>query len=239
MKSINLVKKFLTAAAIASALTWQASAIIAYDSPSGITVGLQGGGPWILGNEFQVNSPISVTSIGAFNSGAGGFGSAAEVAIYSLSAGTWSQVPGTFVSFSGGPGGYTYVGDNAFSSIAPVSLGLGTYAIVAANYGDPNPDFNANTGAGVPRTTFQTATTAISMTGTANGSTAFYDSGTSLGLSLPGSISYGGFGGGDPTFGAGTFDFAVPEASQFALAGIALLGLVYFGRCYVLRTKLA
>lgn len=38
--------------------------------------------------------------------------------------------------------------------------------------------------------------------------------------------------------GAGTFDFTpVPEASQFAIAGVGLLGLVYVGRCAYQRRK--
>lgn len=47
-------------------------------------------------------------------------------------------------------------------------------------------------------------------------------------------------GTGAPRYGAGNFEFtfaAVPESSTFAVAGVGMLGLVYFGRGISRRAK--
>ena len=73
----------------------------------------------------------------------------------------------------------------------------------------------------------------------AGGNYSFYASGSTLGGTLTG-LTFGNWGTPEPTFGAGTFEFTpVPEAAGFAVAGVALLGIVYIGRCYTQRRKLA
>jgi hypothetical protein len=240
MKTNNILKKIGLGLAIASALVFHASAIVAYDSPTTVNpVNIQSsGGPFILGNEFNVNSAISVTAIGAFNYLGGGFLSASpvQVAIYQLTGSTWSQVAGTAVTFNGPASSYSYVGYNAFSSLgSSVTLGNGTYAIVAANYGTvANPDWNRNQNLGTPAnqgTTFQNGGGAISMPG--GSETGFYSSGSTLAGTLAG-LTFGNWGSPLPTFGAGTFDFTsltpVPEVDTFAIAAVSMLGLVFIGR---------
>ena len=232
MKPFNTIKNILAVAAMVSALTWQASAVIVYTSTT--TAGNQGAnGPWALGLDFTVNTGGYVTRIGAFDSGSDGFGSATiPVAIYNL--GNSTIVPGTSVSFTGmagTPDGGAY----RFLSIGSVYLAPGSYSIVAANYGvGGEQNYNAYVGSGlnwpdggfVNPIGFNTAGGALTM------GPGRFASGFST-LTLPA-------GQGDffqPLFGSASFDFAVPEASQFAMAGIGLLGLVYIGRAYVLRTK--
>lgn len=243
MKTLASVKKLALGLALGGLFAWQAGATVAYNNPTTVNVGnIQTPSAWVLGNEFNVNSTISVTAVGAFDYQANGFGgSDVQVAIYQLSDGIWNQVAGTFHDFTGTAGSQSYyVGSSAFNTLStPVDLGVGTYAVVAANIGTSvNPDWNWNLGAGGPGTTFQNTTTAISMT---SPNFAFYQSGTSLGPTLSG-VSYGAWGAPNPTFGAGTFDFnftPVPEAAGFALAGVALLGLVYVGRAYSQKLKVA
>ena len=211
----------------------QAQAIIAYNFPSGL-VGNQTvvTDPLILGNEFKVNSAINVTAVGAFENGNGIFEAVIPVAIYNYSGGTWSQVAGTYTTFSGAVG--TPNGSAKFQNlVAPVTLSPGTYAIVAANYGFATGErnWNANETPGANRATFQNSSTAISMDAAY---TSFYATGTSLNPTLSG-LSEGSWTGtwaaGTPTFAGATFEFTpVPEAAHFAMAGIGLLGLVYIGR---------
>jgi hypothetical protein len=228
------------AIALSCLVSWQANAVIAYSTPTTLNSGnLQSGGPFILGNMFSVNSPINVTAIGAYDRSQNGFsGLGVQVAIYSLSGSTWSLVSGTLQSFLGSQPGGSYVGDSSFKSITPVSLALGTYAIVAANYGTSgNQNWNANLGVGnTPRVEFQNTSTAISMTGP---NSAFYGSGATLPGTLSG-LTSGSRGTPYPSFGAGNFDFTpVPEASEFAVIGVGVLGLLYLGRAYLLRFRLA
>ena len=242
MKTHNIFKKVGLGLLISSMALFNASATVAYDTPTGASVNAAGvqntGGPFILGNEFNVNSAISVTAIGAFNYSGTGFSSPVQVAIYQLITGTWTQVGGTAVTFSGSS--YTYVGGNAFSSLgSSVTLGLGTYAIVAANYGTAaNPDWNSGYNTPTPanqRPTFNGGGVISMPTGV---ETAFYSSGSTLGGTLSG-LTTGNWGSPTyPAFGAGTFEFnltAVPEADKFAIAAVSMLGLVFIGRNLVPR----
>lgn len=248
MKIGNGIQKLALALAIGGLMGSSASAIIAYNTPTSPTLapaGIQASGAaYILGNEFTVNQSINVTAVGAFDSLLNGFGgTGVQVAIYQLTAGVWNQVTGTAHTFTGTPGNYS--GSSSFYNLSSaVALGLGTYAIVAANYGNAdNPDWNRNLALGAPTsqgTTFQTTTAAISIGG-GNGFSSFYANGTTIGSTL-GALTYGTWGTPNPTFGAGTFEFnltPVPEAGSFAVAGVGLLGFVYIGRCYVQRRKLA
>jgi hypothetical protein len=233
--SISKSMKTLAGVAVATLLVAsQAQAIIAYSYPTTM-VGNQSGGPYILGNEFVVNSPISVTAVGAFESG-GSLGATVPVALYQLSGTTWNQVGGTYESFSGTVG--TLVGNNArFQNLAsPVTLNAGTYAIVAANYGAPGAmNWNNNVSPVGGPITFNTGAGAITMAGPSV--SAFWASGSTLGPTLSG-VNEGNWEYPNPTFAGATFDFnftPVPEVAHFALAGVGLLGLVYVGRYARLR----
>ena len=244
MKKHDILKKIGLGLAISALAACQASAIVAYNTPTGANVDATGvqnsGGPYILGNEFNVNSAISVTAIGAFNYSGTGFSSPVQVAIYQLLSGTWTQVGGTAVAFSGSYSPSSYVGGNVFSTLgSSVTLGLGTYAIVAANYGTAaNPDWNSGYNTPTPanqRPTFNGGGVISMPTGV---ETAFYSSGSTLGGTLSG-LTTGNWGSPTyPAFGAGTFEFnltAVPEADKFAIAAVSMLGLVFIGRNLVPR----
>jgi hypothetical protein len=90
-----------------------------------------------LGMEFQVNSPLTVNALGAFDNNvqselSGTTGHGIEVGIFDVSTG---KLVGTSVTFNG-RGGYTQIGADAFQSVSPFALGKGTYYIVALD--DPN-----------------------------------------------------------------------------------------------------
>jgi hypothetical protein len=135
----------------------------------------------------------------------------------------------------------------AMQDITPVTLGAGTYMVVANNYGvggalaDYNPYYDLPTSQ-------ISANSAYGVTFTANG--YYLGNGNSLNnIAYPGdgplpTSFIGGWNasnvGQTPEFGAGNFEFtAVPEPSSFAIAGVALLGLVCIGRCNLRRHKLA
>ena len=226
------MKKLALGLAVGGLFAWQAGATIVYNTPSGL-VPNQGGafaGPWILGLDFTVNTGGSVDAIGAYTA-SGTFSGTVPVAIYNVDSGL--QVAGTEVNFSGTMG--TLIGQTRYVNIAPVYLAPGTYSVVAANYGVAGANDNWNAGvanippSGTSLVTFNTVGGALT-----DGSFR-YDYGS--GLAFP--LSTVGSGAADPRWSAGSFDFAVPEASGFALAGVALLGLVYVGRVYSQKFKIA
>jgi hypothetical protein len=199
---------------------------------------------------FTVNSPISVTAMGAYSSGnlgglppvaPGMFDSPVPVAIYNINnLSSPQQVAGTFFQFAANQP-YTVQGHSAMASITPVTLMPGTYAIVAANYGlGTSFPFHLNnnywvadvTANQVPAPTFTTSTALTSL-----GWYRAFGSTLSTGV-FTAPLDQGSSA--NPFFAAGTFDFTpVPEVAGFGLAAAVLLGLVYLGRCYCQRTRLA
>ena len=244
---LNNFLKVAVVAALTLGATGAAKAIVAYDFPTTL-VGDQAYGPWLFGNEFVVNSAINVTAVGVLVPSGSAIGTAVvPVALYQLSGGQWNQIAGTLQTFSSGNPG-TLVGNTLFQTLASaVTLGSGTYAIVSANQNNTagslnNWNANANElfhdgGTGVP--TFNTGGGLISMRSPEQ---SFFTSGTTL----SGTLSVGGLTPwtgqpGIPTFAGPTFDYnsfaPVPESSTFAVAGVGMLGLVYFGRGVVRRAK--
>jgi hypothetical protein len=229
-----------------------AQAEVAYNCPA-LMVGADNlGFPYMIGNAFTVNSAINVTAVGAFENGASGGsglggGVTVPVAIYSYNAGagTWNIVSDTSKSFSATAG--TAIGNARFLNLTPVTLNPGTYAIVAANYGEQtSPTFfwsSGNAPAGSPPPTFTTSS-AIKMGAFDNSNNllyhAFYTGGVSnLQSSFSGVTDLPPFTS-PPDWVAGTFEFdlsPVPEAATFGAAGVGLLALVYIGRYARLRSK--
>jgi hypothetical protein len=238
MRTFNGIKKLTLAVVVSGLAAWQATAVIVYDNSGCIgNVSLSGGpGPYAVGHDFTVITAGYVNAVGVFdaanNVGGGfvgdGFVGTVQVAIYSVDPGgaTGSLIPGTLMSFTGTAGILT--GSTRFLTIAPVLLSPGTYSIVAANLGGTTGDdlWSYFWPGGAPP-----AFNSVGG-GLAVGPSRYVASGSMVYPTLS-----------SPTLGVGAgsfdFEFAVPEASEFALAGVGLLGLVYIGRCYVLRPKVA
>jgi hypothetical protein len=140
-----------------------------------------------------------------------------NVGLYQEIGSVWTELASA--TFTGLFSGYSTRDTYAYQ---PVNLTLaagGIYAIVASGYGT----------AANPYITGHTTFNALDGTVSAGGL-------TKVGASLPGTFSSPTFDGN--MYGAGTFA-VVPEATDFALAAVALLGLVYVGRLYSQKLKLA
>ena len=247
MKTLNSVKKLALGLVVGGLFAWQAEATLAYDySPS--LPGNQIYDGW-LGMTFTVNSTISVTSLGAFDAGSDGFGSATpQVAIYSIPVvGGNLDVPnGSLVSpiasFSGTSQSLISGTSVRSESISPLTLNAGVYMVVATGLTE-----HYNAGGNPTLVTMNTGGGLITYGWSAGAPNWFGNFANDNGGPLPGTLGNNGifgdyWGGGGPIgrYGAGTFEFTpVPEAAGFTMAGIALLGLVYVGRVYSQRLKIA
>ncbi len=181
---------------------------IAYDNQITLSP-LQGFGG-ALGLDFQVNTSISVSELGAFDNGStsnllGVDGhSGVTVQIYNVS-GTPTAV-GPSVTFTPTSAGFQVNGD-AFMNVTPFLLGPGTYSVVAFN------DDNYNTGSLANSTDTENSGGLISFIGSGR-----YGTGSSFPTTLDTGVSN--------KYDAGTFAFdlaTVPEPSTFALFGLGAL----------------
>src|SRR6185312_1363558 len=177
-----------------------------------------------LGMDFQVNNPILVSALGAFDNGTfsnldGVNGHGVMVAIFDVTSGL--QI-GTSASFNAS-GSYTQIGGDAFQTVGPFILSPGDYSIVSVD------DRNYNQGfAGGSTNQFQTLDSlggAISFNGPSR-----FDSVSALGLPT--------MADGPPVdrYDAGTFIASVPEPSTWAMM---LLGFVGIGVMTYRRRKRA
>lgn len=162
-----------------------------------------------LGLDFTVNTPITITSLGAFDNGVlanlnGKDGtSGVTVLIYDLSN---QQQVGSSVTFTSSNAG-TQINGDAFLPVN-ISLAPGNYAVVAWN------DINYNS-SGAANTTSQldTGGGAISFIGGGR-----YSASTGV---FPNILD----GGPANRYDAGTFAFATPEPATLCLFGCAMVGL--------------
>jgi hypothetical protein len=131
MQPKKLKVLFTTAAILLASTATTYAQVIAYDN--GVQPGNQNY-PASLGNDFTVNSPIAVTSLGAFASGgAAGFAGTITVGIYTTAG---SLVAGP-LSFSGSTAtsAGTYNDGDWFKTLSPaVVLPAGNYSIVAVGF---------------------------------------------------------------------------------------------------------
>lgn len=114
-------------------LLWQATAWADYTALSFLkTTGNYPplGAYYVVGQDFEVIKPITVNSIGSFDSGQDGFINTVNVAIYSQT--TQTIIAGTQVALTTAT--TTLVGKARFKTITPVTLPAGHYTIVAAGY---------------------------------------------------------------------------------------------------------
>ncbi len=185
---------------------------IGYNVTAG-TVGNQNVGGMALGMDFNVNSPIVVTQLGVFDSGAAPLAHILTAQLYDRTTGL-AVTP--LVVFTPGSGSGTLVGGSLFLPIAPIALAAGFQgSIVTSLWDSAQPNYNTF---GVPN------------------STATTDTGGGL-ISFVGGSRYSGgppdvfptFIDGGPAnrYDAGTFAFhsATPEPGSLALLGIGAVGL--------------
>jgi hypothetical protein len=247
LKRLNLI--LAVAVWGVTAISARASIVPVFDygtTPSGN----QGGGPYLLGLSFAVNTPITVTALGAFDSGALGFSSsdAVQVGIYEYSGGSVSggsaSVPGStltlvtpIVTFSGSQGTLPNQDESEFSAIAATTLSPGNYVVMASDYTQNtslgNDDYNTGNTSSSP-IVFNPLGGTLSL----NPVGIWTRSGATLGAGY--TINYqedgqsGGFGfdpatGGyygphpQPTYAAGTFAIAVPEPTSIIAGALLLL----------------
>jgi hypothetical protein len=196
----------LTAAALLSAAP--ASAAVVYQDSAGAPLQNYLGR---LGMDFQVNSPIFVTALGAFDNGVqsnlnGVSGNGVTVALFNVT--TSTQIgPSAFFNSAGS---YAQIGGDAFQMVNGFILGPGEYSIVSVNDQNSNAYGNPNG--------FQTLDNlggAITFNGPSR-----YDSSTTLGLPTTAD------GAPVDRYDAGTFmASAVPEASTWAMMILGFVGI--------------
>jgi hypothetical protein len=194
------------------------AAYTAYSNNAGIT-GLQNYGG-ALGLDFQVNSAITITALGAFNNGLpanldGKDGaSGITVGIFTLSG---VQV-GASAHFTSTTAGITQLNGDAFLSVTSFTLAPGSYSIVATN------DINYNS---------MGAANNFNITDDGGGLIGFIGNARyspSISFALPSTVD----GGPADRYAAGTFQFTadtgtdVPEPASAALlfAGLGALALL-------------
>jgi len=222
--SLRIIGAVAVAALLAAS---HASGITAFDN-TGVLPDQFTSGPYALGMDFIVNTPILVTSVGAYDaSGSGPFLNSIPVAIYNVA--NQQQVAGTFVTLSDSTWDFNS-GSSSFINIAPVTLEPGDYSVVAAGYGASGgePYYWTNPG---DQTTpgFNDGGGLISLV---SGGGRWASSATLL---FPTGASGGPPPYPSPNYAAGTFEYTlVPEPAELAIAGVGLLGL-YIGRHARLR----
>jgi hypothetical protein len=212
----NVIKKLALGVAVSGLCAWQAGAVGGWVAYSSLDYAHGNVDNPVIGNEFTVSAsgPLTINELGAYDEYSTGFGAdIVKVAIYNAAGAIVSPI----ASFTGNP---TRVGLYTYQGISPITLAAGqTYYVAATGYGAADVNFYNTT---------------INSTKGLTEVESFYGNG-----SLGSTLAIGGLSEFTPTaLGAGTFGL-VPEATDFALAGVALLGLVYFGRRYAQNLKLA
>ena len=203
----------LALAVVPAVATAQVTAITL---PAG-TIGNQAW-PGALGIDFDVNQAITITSLGAFDSGADGFATAKTVRIYDR---TTQTVVGPSLTFLAGTG--TLIGSYRFAPSGLISFVLAAGfqgSIVADGFGQADPNYNTS-GSPFPGTV-NTGGGAITFVGGARYANTAGVYPTILD------------GGPAVRYGAGSFQFnvvsTVPEPGTWALMGTGLIGLAGIAR---------
>jgi hypothetical protein len=214
MKLFSTIAALLALAILSSAAH---ADIIAYDNSTNASPLQNFNGS--LGLDFNVNTPITVTQLGAFDNGilgnlAGVNGTGVIVAIYDRT--TQTQV-GPSVAFSPGSPG-TQVNGNAFKAIAPLDLPAGFQGTIVSFFDDNYNSFGFSN--------------LFSTESSGGGAISFVGSGRfGFGAVFPTFIDSG------PTnrYDAGTFQFVtpqaegVPEPGTLTLFSLSALGLLSYG----------
>ncbi len=188
----------LLAVTLATATTANAS-VIAYSLPFG-TAGTQNFGG-SLGMDFDVNSPIRIEQYGAFDDLSDGINGSISVAIFDR---TTEAIVGPTITITTAD---TLNGGYRFETLgSPLDLAAGFQGAIVA-WGYNSDEFNGNSGgtSGFPPPTLDDGGGLISFVGQSRWG------------SVPG--AYPDHGGAGPVnrFGAGSFDFSVPEPATFVI----------------------
>jgi hypothetical protein len=126
---------------LSAAVTAKADSVI-YSDPA--DVGNQGY-VGALGQDFTVNSPITITQLGVFDSGQDGIAGTIRVAIFSSNG---TQVTPT-LTFTSTTTGTTLIGGDLFLTLStPITLAPGSYSLTTLGWGPSDPDGNASCTAG-------------------------------------------------------------------------------------------
>ncbi|TWX53654.1 PEP-CTERM sorting domain-containing protein [Colwellia hornerae] len=180
--------------------------LIALDSTRG--TGNQGYGG-SLAMYFDVTSAINVTELGAFDSGFDGFDSEIQVGIFDRNTNLMVTEIATFLGTSN-----TLMGNSRFFNIADVTLGVGSYAIVARGFNDTDKNGNAGP-SGTAAPTINNGSGLIQFVG------GGYYGGNSIN-----DFALTTDSGTPNRYDAGTFIYTkVTEPSTLAIFGLALVGL--------------
>ena len=132
------MKHLLSSAVLLMGLNGLASANVIYGNNTGVGNQHFTGS---LGMDFQVNSTITITHLGAFDSGQNGFSGSILIQLFDL--GNLAS-PLVFTSTGTGEAG-TLLGGSRFFAIAPITLNAGFQgSIVASGYSSAEPNGNAS-----------------------------------------------------------------------------------------------
>lgn len=214
----NSTRNGLLSLLVSSSLYAQSSLITAYDVPSGVVGAEPNQINLLIALNFDVQTPVQIVSIGAFDSGSDGlFGSSIQVALFDRQSGIMISPQLEFSSDSNGFG----IGGSRFKAlIEPINLPAGFQgAIVAGAYaaGEKN-------GNGAHQSQVWTSNGA---NGALSFQTSSYDINyNNTGLFLPTAFLATGYT--TDVFAAGTFQYAVipePAASARTVGVVALIGL--------------
>ena len=193
--------------------------IVAYQVPTGVVGNQTNGANLSFGMDFNVNMPVQVTQLGAFDSGQDGLIAPILVAIYNRNTSSLASPVITFATGSG-PSSGTLNGGSRFLDISPIALPAGfTGSIIVFGYGNGSSaesdgnSFGAATGGSTYPWTTNDGGGALSFVGSGR-----YSNGGS-GITFPTNIDTGPVN----RYAAGTFTYTVgvPEPSTMCFCALA------------------
>lgn len=171
-----------------------------------------------LGMDFDVLSSITVTQLGAFDSGQNGFANTILVGIFNRDSRALVTSAATFTSAS-----QPLLGNSRFFDISDVTLAPGRYSIVAVGFGPTDANGNGGTGTGP---SIDTGGGLLTFVGTSRWS-------SSTTLSFPLNLD-----GGTPAFyDAGTFQYVASTVPEVSRSTLTVLGLLFVAAIFRLAPR--